>query len=227
MPNLNDLIKDDNQEVDWDNLGEQRGNFQPPPIPGDGYVWALPKDLGDCIDVIHKDASADGTKPAMDRISLNFRETGLPCVASRTGFEGQAYTGSITNFERNRARKNEPKRMVSDLQYLYRDGLGGTEKPKNQAAFGEALKKHGGQQFGSSVEWNWYCNKNKVRYISDGNGGSAEDPSGQTGCGTSVYQSNAEKDENGVPFRTQVCPNPECQAMLLANANLVRFKQIS
>lgn len=227
MPNLADLnLKDDNQEVDWDNLGEQRGSFQPPPTPGDGYVWQLPKDLSPCFDTIHIPAKDD--KPAMDRLSLNFRETGgLPCVASKTGFEGQTFTGSISNMERNRAKKGDAKRMVSELQYLYRDGLGGTEKPKNQGDFAKALSLHGGQQFGSSVEWGWYCNDKKPRYIDDGNRGSVEDPSGQVGCKTRLYQSDTwlVKDENGALYRIQQCP--ECGAMLLANANLVRFKQVA
>lgn len=217
MPNLSELqLKDDNQKVDWDNIGEQRSGFTPPPQPGDGYIWQLPADLSSMWNVVNTQKG--------DRVSLSFFESGLVCVASPNGFTGSAFTGSISNVERNRARKGDPEQFASDLQYLYRDGLGGTEKPKGQIPFANAVSAIGsGKKFGSGVEWNAYCNPNKIRYIDNGEGGSVEDPGGAVGCGARTYQKNIPREADGSYARSFQC---QCGAMLLANANLVRFKQV-
>ena len=201
MPKLSDLgIGTEKIEgVDFSEMPEQRsGTFADPPQPGT-YRFRLPKFDGNTpiFDMI--ESKKDGKK----RLNILFTDAfALTIVQSPGGtHDGEGYDFRISNMEFDRARKGETPIFASDLDYLLRDGFKDTGRPKTNAAYGQALVKHAGQEFTADLEFTWNCNDQRDIYVDDGSGGS-EKVEGTKGCGAKYYQGG----KNGIGKERE---NPE------------------
>ena len=216
MTNFSDLdLKDDKVEgVDYDNVGEERGAFTPN-LPEGDYEFQLPQKLSSLWEISN---SAKG-----QRVRLQFsNDEPLRVSNSKTPeLVGSAWTGSISNVERNRARKGEPDRLVSDLGLFMRNALKDQTKVAGQKDLMAVINKHAGAKFVANNEWSAYCNRNKIRYVTDESGHSVEDPSGTMGCGANYYSSGLPRNADGSKADRLTC---NCGAALMARGNLVRFR---
>ena len=209
-------LKDEKVEVDYENIPEQRTGGAPNLPPG-RYIFELPKNLDEAW-IVRETGKGQRVALESDRdhpivIAQVLKSQDEPLI-------GEVWRGSISNAERNRARKGEPERLVSDMTYLLRDGLGDQEaKPKSNKEFIAALNKHAGARFAADVEWSTYCNKEKTRYI-EVEEQAVEDPDGTRGCGTNYYQSSIPRDEQGYYKERFSC---KCGASLRAFTGLTRF----
>ncbi len=216
MTNFSDLaLTDDKIEgVDYDNVGEERGAFTPN-LPEGDYEFQLPKNLAGLWEI---SASQKG-----QRVRLQFSNDEPLRVSNSRVPEliGSAWTGSISNVERNRARKGEPDRLVSDLGLFVRNALKDSTKISGQKELMALVNKHGGEKFVANNEWSAYCNQKKVRYVTDETGHSVEDPEGKQGCGANYYSSGLPRNADGSKADRLTCA---CGAALMARGNLARFR---
>lgn len=211
-------LKDEKLDVDYENIPEQRGGGRPNIDPG-RYVFELPKNLAEAW-VVRE--TGRGQRVAIES------SRDCPIVLSRAlkssdeALVGQVWYGSISNAERNRARKGEPERFVSDMTYLLKEGFGDPATPKSNKEMIVALNKHAGEAFSADNEWSCFCNKDKVRFISS-DGQAVEDPDGTKGCGKNYYQRDIPRDAEGYYQERFDC---QCGASLRAFQNLVRFGKV-
>ncbi len=119
----------------------------------------------------------------------------------------------ISNVERARGKD---KIEVSDLDYLLK-ALGETTRPKTNAAYIQALMKHGGKEFNATVEVQYSCNPKKDKYVDDGAGGNVQ-LEGQPGCGARYYQGQVTRNDDGTYPERITCGGNEgqCGASLRA-----------
>ena len=230
MPKLEDVqIVEAAHEAAGAEVGvmpEERGGSKPNLAPG-RYTFVMPKNVAVLWEVI-KNADLG------DRLSLDFGQEGIP--AYRNGEYVAQWFGRLNALPRNRAKKGEPERQVSDLTFLavafgheakpYKVGPKGVVEFATAPTQKELAKQIEGlaeQQFLADNEWSSYCNSNKARYISDATGGSVVDPEGTKGCGTRIYQRDLPKGGDGQPLERFPCP--KCQAALLAFQNLGRYSK--
>lgn len=228
MPKFEELeIKEGSHEAasGVGDMPEERGATKPN-LPQKRYTFQLPANIGSLAD-------KSSTKDYGDRLKYDFTSEGIPAYLNGE-YAGQWY-GRISAVPRNKAKKGEPDRLVSDLTYLA-VALGHASHPvtlqpsgkvefisaASQAELHKIIVSHAGQYFQADNEWSAYCNDQKTRYISDGAGGNVEDPSGQKGCGTRVYSRDIPKDAAGVASDRFPCP--KCGAGLLAFQNLSRYQ---
>ena len=187
MPKLNALGLGNEKigDVDFADMPDQRGSYAPPLYPGD-YRFKLPKLTAD-MEVWDKLDTEDGVRLNV----LLLDAAALTVVQSPGGTrDGESFELRISNQGFNRARKGEPEIRVSDMDYLLRDGLKITTKPKTNADYARALIAASEREFTATVEWTWRCNPKKDIYVDDGQG-STKQVEGQKGCGAKYYQGGA------------------------------------
>lgn len=205
-------------------MPEERGGSKPN-LAQARYIFVLPANVAELVTVREN-------VDLGDRVVYDFSSEGLAAYNGARDYVGQWF-GRISGVPRNKAKTGEPKRLVSEVTYLL-GAFGAVAKPitlkplgvtewvmaDSQKALHELVVAHAGQQFSANNEWSAYCNPKKTRYINDGAGGSAEDPSGQKGCGNSVYSRDIPRDAAGVAQDRFYC---KCGAALLAFQNLANF----
>lgn len=206
--------------ADLTQLPEQMGMRTPTLQPGP-YIFQLPAlpALRECFDV-----SEDGKT-----LMAKFREDAALTIvqAPDASLNGKPHGNMITSRARARGRgDNAPK--VSDLDYLL-SALGDTKRPATLEGYGKALLPHAGKRFGADVELSYYCNDKKpVRVVDDqGSTISLDGKDGRTlqnGCGARFYQKDVEKGEDGKWPNKLAC---DCNAVLYAQENLVRFRKVT
>jgi hypothetical protein len=220
-------LKDEDKTItDYDHIPEQRGEFKPLVQPGD-FLLELPKNIATAWTAF--DCTVD--EKQVQRVACQFDgEHPLTIVGSRDPrLVGEWLQLRVSNAERNRARKGDPKALVSDMLYLLREGLGADVRPKSNREWIKAMNENAGAQFVASLTWSSYCNDRQTRYIEDENGQSVEDPDGTKGCGARYYQRDIPKDELGNYVERFACTGKrdgfECGASLRAFGNLERFRR--
>jgi hypothetical protein len=213
-------LKDDvPTKTDYENIPEQRGGGAPL-IPPGRYGFEIPKNVADAW------ATQDATVGQRVRVKFDRDHPLVLVKAVKKSDEpliGEVWEGGISNAERNRARKGDPERLVSDMTYLLRDGLGSTGRPSKNREFIEEFNKFAGAQFTADNEWSASCNEKNTRYILV-DGQAIEDPDGRKGCGTRVYQSDLQRDAEGYYLERQNCP--KCGASIRCFQNLTRFGKL-
>lgn len=235
MPSLNSLSLTNEKigGLDFDNMPDQRGSFAPPLYPGT-YRFKLPVRLSAELEIWDTLTTERGP-----RLNVLFQDaSGLVIVQSPGGTkDGEMFETRISAAERNRARRGEAEQLVSDLDYLLRDGLKATTRPATNLQYAQALIANAGKEFTADVEWSWYCNKKNDIRVDDGAGGSTV-VEGQKGCEARYYMGG----NNGIQ-KTLSDPNdpksaliwPErvvcsgkdgvpCGALIRAYANLRNFR---
>jgi hypothetical protein len=222
LVNFSELqIKDDKIDgVDYDNIGEERKAFAPT-LPEADYEFELPSNLANLWDKIELKT---GPRAGQERVTLRFSaEDPLRVVTSKdASLIGAVWIGSISNVERNRARRGEPERLVSDLGFFVKNALKDTSKIASQKDLMVAVNKHAGKRFVAFNEWSANCDPGRTRYVTTSEGASVEDPEGKTGCGARYYSSNIPRNEgDGSKADRFSC---QCGAALMARGNLVRFR---
>ena len=202
-------------DVSFDDMPEF-GGFTPPPQPG-AYRFKLPTNLNTIWDTI----PAEKTRDMGPRVKAQFdQDAPLTIVASPGNtLNGDPYQTTITNVPRKRGKDQV---LVSDMDLLLR-ALGTTKKPTSNREYITALQAHPGAEFGADIEWSWYCNPNRSIYIDDGQGGSAEHPDKQGGCGKRYYQKDVAslKTEAGYPLRISC----QCGAIVRGFSNATNFRK--
>lgn len=185
------------------------GTFEPPPQPGP-FRFKLPGDLSAIYDVY--DVANKG-----QRISAIFdREHPLLIVQSLGGkYNGQPFQTRINNNERNRGKKGSGI-VASDFDYLLR-ALGVKAKPTSNRGYIEALKPHGGKEFGGDLRYSWRCSMDRDIRTKDKDG-AVTVVEGHKGCGEAYYQEDVPKNADGTTPYEVTCA--KCGALLRAFANL-------
>lgn len=234
MASINDLnLTNDAVELP-EEVPEQFGTFTPPPQPGP-YRLRLPSNLGKIWDLV--DVRSEVVKKKLggaDKALIASFSDDFPLIItqSRGDNVGEAFLTRIQVAPRHRG--NDV--YVSDMYYFLDKGLGhdmeGCRK-WTQKEWAAALMKHPGQEFAASIEWSAFCNPDRVRYISDDEGTSIEDPSGTSGCGANYYTSKNQvpKEEDGsyaFRFECTECKNEKgTPAVLRCFANLTNFRVVT
>lgn len=179
MAKLNELAKQQSA-VDMANVPEQFGDFAPPPQPGRGYLFQLPR-FSESDDFEEDETVVDGV--AKKRLLMQFKgEKSLTIVESPTG-EGIGDPVRFRCSSEERSFGDEGKSAVSPMHYLM-TALHEVPSGWSSMQFAKAFIKHSGDKFRGDVTWSSYCNPDKVRYIWDeAQGKSVEDPDGNKGCG--------------------------------------------
>jgi len=217
MGNINEIqLEQDVVDTAWDEIPEQTMGMVVPPQPG-SYHFMLPENLEDIWEAF--EANVNGTK--VQRLWAIF-DGNHPLTITHSkdeAYNGDTFLTRISTAERGRTKA---KILVSDMVYLLRDGLGMEARPAGSKGLAEELMKYAGQEFGADVEWRAYCNPNKEVYMLDEEQNNQK-IEGQVGCENSVYQRDIPK-ENGIYQDRFACTN--CNASLIAFANLVRFRRV-
>jgi len=231
MVNWRDLkLAQDKSEANWDDLPEQTRAFVPAIYP-DTYEFELPKSLEHLWEAFEAKNPSNPEGPKVQRVALQFSaENPLPAVRSASGaHNGERYMGRISNMERNRAKQGEPKKFVSDMHYLLRDGLKSAARPQVSLEWITEVNKYGGKHFVADAEWTAFCSKEKVVYVfgDETKTTTIEHPGGQKGCGKNVYMSAIPKVD-GVYQERFYCPQCAAQtgSVLRAFAQLTRFRAV-
>lgn len=221
MPNLEDIVKSLGNDAltDWDQIGEQAGTPRPPLPPGT-YQFD--------VDDQQKDIWSKEFKLDDGRVRSNLMIDVTVSNAKDGRLIGESRRYSISGIERNRARKGQPERRVSDLQFFYRDGLGGADKPKTFGELATAVTKMLPRaKFAADVEWGAYCSEKNTRWVFDQATQSiVEDPTGTKGCGTRYYQSQLAamlRGEDGRWIGDRITCN--CGANLRVRDEVTRFRR--
>jgi hypothetical protein len=212
-------------DVDFDAMPEQMGSFREDPQPGT-YRFKLSAKLDDIWDTI--DAKTKGT-----RINAIFDDTHPLVIVQSPGgaLDGEPFLYRISNVERRRGKADDPNAVeVSDLDYLLRDGLGETTKPKTNAEYAKALMRHAGEEFTADLERSWNCRKDKNIRVFDETQQRTVEVEGTLGCGSRYYQKDVSKvpsdpnDPASLPVypRTITC---QCGAQIRGFSNLSRFRK--
>ena len=216
MTNFSDLdLKDDKIEgVDFDNVGEERAAYAPL-LPEADFEFQLPGDLKGLWEI------SQTAKGQRVRLQFNGSDPLIVSQAKDPSLVGSSFTGSISNVERNRARRGEPERVVSDLGLLVRNALLSKAKITGQKDLMTEVNKYGGKRFVAYHEWSAYCGTGRVRWVTDAEGNSVEDPEGTMGCGARYYSSAIPKLDSGGKAQRFGCT---CGASIMARGNLIRFR---
>lgn len=212
---LNDLSATPLQDaVDVNNLPEQRGDFAPPPQPGDFLFELSPLTL-DNFDKV------DG-KEYGERVKVHFDETAPLVIRQSLGgeYDGTPFQTTITNIPMKRGKKDDTNAPIaSDWDYL-NVALKEAARPKSNLDYANKLMQKAGTraQFLGRLEWSWRCNPNKNIYMVNEQGQNQE--MDQLGCGTKTYQKDVAKVDGKFPERI-TC---QCGASVRAFANIRTFK---
>ena len=184
------------------------GTFEPPPQPGP-FRFKLPADLSAPIYDLF-DAANLG-----QRVRIQFdREHPLLITQSINGvYNGQPFQTRLSNQER--ARGKDKSVVASDWDYLLR-ALGVKVKPATNRQYIEALKPHGGKDFGADLRYSWRCSTERDIRVRDA-AGAVQVVENHKGCGEAFYQEDVPKGADGkVPYEI-TC---QCGALLRAFANM-------
>ena len=213
----------------WDDVPEQMGSRREMYQPGP-YRFKLPP-LAVLKEAIEEITAKIGDKEGQTRIAAIFRDqAALTVIQSPRGERnGETFSTRITNAERRRGKKDDPKApWASDMDYLLQK-LGWPKRPQTNQEYTDALLACAEKEFAADIELGASCNDKKhirVRYEGedqlvtlDGQEGREE----QFGCGTRYYQGKGDlpKDETGKYERSMEC---QCGAVLYMNENLVNFR---
>jgi hypothetical protein len=220
MPTLEEvgLGNENSDSTNWDEMGEQIQGFKPLLPPGE-YEFNLPLSLKDCWSDAFDTKQGKRAALMVDLVVTNARDQ------KRVG---DVRRMRINGAERNRAKKGDPERLVSDLAFFYRDALQGKTKPKGFTALAKAVgNEGGGKRFVATVEWSAFCNKKTVRYIMNAEERAVKDTEGELGCGANYYMEGGSgkaipKNEDGSFHERFECT---CGAALRCFDGLTRFKQ--
>jgi hypothetical protein len=198
-PRLNqlDLRDDDVSEDVPSSLPEQMGGGGTPPLLPGTSIFRLPTDIIQCVktrDEVQRDEQgnpiADPRDPTkaqvVQRLSVHF-DRDHPLLVVGGEHDGTPQTCLISNSPRNRARKGEPRILVSDLAYLLRESLNYKGPLTRNSEWVAALQAVQGKIFRAEHGLSAYCNPERVRYINDPADptfvNAIQDPTGQKGCG--------------------------------------------
>lgn len=215
------------EALDYGTMPDQLGTFVEPPQPG-SYRFRFPARM----DAIWEVFDHPNGKPPGKRIRAKFDDANpLTIVQSPGGTrDNEPFMTSITNAERKRGKKDDTAApYISDMDYINRDVFGLTAKPAGgNVGYAQEFMKHGGEEFGAEVTWNWFCNDKKNIYVDDGTGRLTEVQ--QAGCGTSYYQKDVDKvpSDPADPNSPKVFPlriTCSCGANVRAFANLGNFRK--
>lgn len=184
------------------------GTFEPPPQPGP-FRFKLPADLSALYDVFDVESKGQRVKVIFDR------EHPLLITQSLNGaYNGQPFESRLTNNERNRGKKGSGV-VASDFDYLLR-ALGVQTKPGSNRQYIEALKPHGGKEFGADLRYSWRCSQDRDIRVRDA-AGAVQVVEGTKGCGEAYYAEDVPKGADGKTPYEITC---QCGALLRAFANL-------
>lgn len=229
MPKLSELGigKEQIANVDFDKMPEQMGSFQDPPQPGP-FRFLIPANLSAVWDKVETDNG--------NRIAAIFDANNPLLIVQSKGkkYDGEPFETRISNAERKRGKRDDANAVaVSDMDYLLRDGLGVTTRPKTNEAYAQALIQHGaGKEFGARIEWSWRCRDDKNIRVDNGQGGLTEVE--QLGCGQRYYMRDVEQvlenpddPQSGKIYPVRItCGGKDgvpCGASLRAYASLAGF----
>ncbi len=235
--NLN--IRDDVTDDVPSSLPEQMGGIGLPPLFPGTHIFRIPQSVAQLIetyDEIVKDAQgnamADPANPQqallVQRIRVRFDKDD-PLLVVGSSEDGHPVATSISNQPRNRARKGEPRILVSDMAYLLRESMKYTGPLTKNSEWIAALQWAAGRVFRAEHGLSAYCNDQKVRYIHDASDptlrGSMLDPTGQKGCGERLYTSSFRLPaQNGQPGGySDLAYCKKCQAKLRGFFQIERF----
>jgi hypothetical protein len=240
MSSINDLaIRDDVIEETPSELPIQMGGQGLPTLLPGTHIFRLPSDVPSLIeayDEILKDEQGnpvpDPADPNKARVIQRLRvrfDKDNPLLVVGSEDDGAPVTTSISNQPRNRARKGEPRVLVSDLAYLLRESLQYKGPLSKNTEWVHALMQFGGKIFRVEHGLSAFCNPEKVRYIHDTNDptlvASIQDPSGQHGCGhrlyTSAFKLPAQNGQRGGYSDIAYCP--KCSAKLRGFFQIEKF----
>lgn len=233
MKDVNEILKElktEGQEpaIDYDNLPEERGQYVPPPQPGD-YRFKLPADLTKNWDL--GEYEKDGQKYQVATMVFN-DDAPLTIVQAaqkaNEQFVGQSPWVRISTRRRKRG-KDGPE--VSDTTYLAR-ALDPKARPQSIKDFIEFFRKQGGREFVAAGEYTGFCNPKKPAKVQ------LEDPQTHevtleikqdaqgnpvNGCGNNYYQSDWPKGADGLFASTMTCG---CGALIYPFFQLARFRSV-
>ena len=244
-PRLNDLVwRDEITDDTPSELPEQTGGAGLPTLLPGTHIFRIPVDVVDCIstvDAVAYDAAGepipDPTDPSkaklVQRVQVKF-DKDHPLVIVGGSEDGHPVGTSISNRPRNRARKGEPRILVSDMAYWLRESLKYTGALNKPAEWGAAIQWAAGKIFRAEHGLSAYCNPERVRYINDPADptfrSSIQDPDGTHGCGggpakqrmyTSHFKLPAQNGQPGGYSDITYCP--WCSAKLRGFFQVERF----
>lgn len=183
------------------------GTFEPPPQPGP-FRFKLPMDLSAIYDVFDSPTLGQRIKVIFDR------DHPLLIVQSVGGkYNQQPFQTRLTNAER--ARGKDKSVVASDFDYLLR-ALGVKAKPTSNRGYIEALKPHGGKEFGADLRYSWRCSTDRDIRVKDASG-NTQVVENHKGCGASFYQEDVDRLPDGTTPYEITCT---CGALLRAFANM-------
>lgn len=237
---INNLqIRDDVVEEMPSELPEQMGGLGLPPLFPGTHIFRIPQNVAQLVetyDEVVKDANgnpvpdpADPNKALLvQRLRVRFDKDDPLLVVGSEENEHPVAT-SISNQPRNRSRKGEPRVLVSDMAYLFRESLQYTGPLTKNSEWAAAIQWAGGKVFRAEHGLSAYCNTEKVRYVHDPTDatmrGSVQDPTGQKGCGERLYTSSFKLPaQNGQPGGfSDIAYCKKCQAKLRGFFQIERF----
>lgn len=215
------------QDISYADAPDQMGAFRDPPQPGT-FRFRFPDKIDDIWDTFQYDK---GAQPGQ-RLRATFDDTHpLVIIQSPGGTEnGTPFETRISNAERKRGKRDDPTAVfMSDMDYIFRDVFGITEKPKTNGQYAQlALQHFPKAEMTADIEWSWHCNPTKNIRVADGQGGYQEVQ--QAGCDARYNQRDVLKihaDPND-PNSPLVYPSRiqcQCGASVRAFANLTRFRR--
>jgi hypothetical protein len=231
MSSINALnLRDDVTEDVPSTLPEQLGGQGLPTLLPGTHIFRIPtnvQELFETYDEVLKDEAgnplADPADPTKAKIIQRLRvrfDRDNPLVVVGGEDNDTPVTTSISNQPRNRARKGEPRIMVSDLAYLLRESLQYKGPLTKNSEWVHALTQYGGKIFRVEHGLSAYCSPDRIRYVHDPSDptlvGSIQDPTGQHGCGqrlyTSAFKIPAQNGQRGGFSDIAYCP--KCSAKL-------------
>lgn len=230
MPKLEDVKFSNDEQIDWDAVGEQGGGRRGP-LPLGDYVFQLPSDVGDSWT---SPFEVDGKT----YVSFFPEVTVIGGDDSRVGQTRKFLIGGLP---RNRAKAGQTEVRISDLEYFYKNGLhtkaelkAGFKMPGTFKELCQAVQKEApNAKFQATVEWEAVCDKKNVRNIFAEDNSVIPDPTGAKGCGARYYSSSTSKpiprnpEDGSLPFVFQCgCGGEDARVAVWSNDRIGRFKKV-
>ncbi len=213
-------LSDDPRPTDFNNMAEQKGQFQPMLQPGT-YIFQLPATIEP------KQFEQFQVPDQGPTLRLNFKDD----KALKNLTTGDSFSTQLNNMTITRGKKGEEK-TGDDLAYLIR-AVGGMLPPNaGNKTYATELQKHGGKKFKADSVISARCNPKSDIY-KDG-----QPVSGRKGCGQKFDMRaydikngvNAgkkvlaiQRDKEGVWAEGVLCP---CGAEVRAFANLTNIRSV-
>lgn len=245
-------------DIEMEDIPDEYEGAPPPPQP-QRFVLQLPADLSNCWEILEckvqdpakpNDPSAQIPLSAFagddgKRVALRFDGTDVLQIVGQTAqkqaqrsYIGEPLYSRISFRERNRAKKNEPQVLVSDMIYLIKAlyaaelEAGSVKLPRrgDNNAVVNLLVAAAGRRFSAEWEWSAYCNPKRQSQILINNEltdwVNPENGTQVMGCGTRMYNSSWPKDPTTwLYIERATCPNPKHgYAVLRPFGELRRFK---